>query len=129
MVIELREPGRGPNRRSGGRGGGLLCPVCRVDLAMSEKQGVEIDYCPDCRGVWLDRGELEKLIARGMAEEQAWESRSRRPEPPAEPRRERDYDGRDHRSDDYDRGKHGGRGKHGKRGRKSWLETVFDVLD
>ena len=36
--------------------GGLLCPACRVDLVMSERSGVEIDYCPKCRGVWLDRG-------------------------------------------------------------------------
>ena len=42
---------------------GLPCPVCRVDLMMSERQGVEIDYCPKCRGVWLDRGELDKIIA------------------------------------------------------------------
>src|SRR5687768_1869815 len=47
-----------------GRGVGLLCPNCRVDLVMSERQGVEIDYCPQCRGVWLDRGELDKIIQR-----------------------------------------------------------------
>ncbi len=42
----------------------MKCPVCKdVTLLMSEKQGVEIDYCPECRGIWLDRGELEKLIA------------------------------------------------------------------
>ena len=41
---------------------GLQCPVCRVDLLMSERQGIEIDYCPQCRGVWLDRGELDKII-------------------------------------------------------------------
>lgn len=43
---------------------GMLCPVCRVGLVMSERQGVEIDYCPSCRGVWLDRGELDKIIER-----------------------------------------------------------------
>lgn len=43
---------------------GLLCPTCRVDLVMSERQGIEIDYCPQCRGVWLDRGELDKIIER-----------------------------------------------------------------
>jgi len=42
--------------------GGLICPACRVDLVMSERQGVEIDYCPKCRGVWLDRGELDKIL-------------------------------------------------------------------
>lgn len=39
------------------------CPVCsNVRLVMSERQGIEIDYCPNCRGVWLDRGELDKII-------------------------------------------------------------------
>lgn len=42
----------------------LLCPHCQVGLAMSERQGIEIDYCPKCRGVWLDRGELDKIIER-----------------------------------------------------------------
>ena len=45
--------------RSGTPAAGLICPACRVDLVMSERQGVEIDYCPRCRGVWLDRGELD----------------------------------------------------------------------
>ena len=43
----------------------MKCPVCKdVDLVMSERQGVEIDYCPSCRGVWLDRGELDKIIEK-----------------------------------------------------------------
>ena len=43
----------------------MKCPVCTTEnLIMSEKQGVEIDYCPSCRGVWLDRGELDKIIER-----------------------------------------------------------------
>ena len=43
----------------------MKCPVCKdVNLLMSEKKGVEIDYCPECRGIWLDRGELEKLIEK-----------------------------------------------------------------
>lgn len=43
----------------------MQCPVCSgVDLVMSERNGVEIDYCPKCRGVWLDRGELDKIIER-----------------------------------------------------------------
>ena len=46
----------------------MPCPVCAVPLAMSERQGVEIDYCPQCRGVWLDRGELDKIIARSGQE-------------------------------------------------------------
>ena len=43
---------------------GMPCPRCRVDLVMTERMGVEIDYCPKCRGVWLDRGELDKIIER-----------------------------------------------------------------
>lgn len=43
----------------------MKCPVCNVDLKMTDRQGVEIDYCPQCRGVWLDRGELDKIIERG----------------------------------------------------------------
>lgn len=43
----------------------MKCPVCKdKDLVMSDRQGIEIDYCPDCRGVWLDRGELDKIIER-----------------------------------------------------------------
>ncbi|MCX6159902.1 MAG: zf-TFIIB domain-containing protein [Ignavibacteriae bacterium] len=41
----------------------MKCPVCNnINLLMSDKNGVEIDYCPECRGIWLDRGELEKII-------------------------------------------------------------------
>jgi uncharacterized protein len=40
------------------------CPIDGTQLMMSERQGIEIDYCPKCRGVWLDRGELDKLIER-----------------------------------------------------------------
>ena len=50
---------------------GMMCPHCRVNLVMSERQRVEIDYCPKCRGVWLDRGELDTIIERAMAEAKA----------------------------------------------------------
>lgn len=43
----------------------MKCPVCKdVTLLMSEKKGIEIDYCPECRGIWLDKGELEKLTQK-----------------------------------------------------------------
>ena len=42
----------------------MQCPVDGSTLLLSERQGVEIDYCPQCRGVWLDRGELDKLLQR-----------------------------------------------------------------
>lgn len=45
----------------------MPCPVCQVPLAMSDRQGIEIDYCPQCRGIWLDRGELDKIIERSAA--------------------------------------------------------------
>ena len=49
----------------------MKCPVCKdKDLVMSERSGIEIDYCPECRGVWLDRGELDKIIERNMASQQ-----------------------------------------------------------
>ncbi len=45
----------------------MQCPVCKtVSLTMAERQGIEIDYCPQCRGVWLDRGELDKIIERSV---------------------------------------------------------------
>ncbi len=42
----------------------MICPNCSTTLLMSDKKGVEIDYCPSCRGIWLDKGELEKIIER-----------------------------------------------------------------
>lgn len=42
----------------------MRCPNCEATLVMADRQGVEIDYCPNCRGVWLDRGELDKIIER-----------------------------------------------------------------
>ena len=46
----------------------MKCPVCKeTSLVIAERQGIEIDYCPECRGVWLDRGELDKIIDRATA--------------------------------------------------------------
>ena len=45
----------------------MKCPNCNETLSMTERQGVEIDYCPSCRGVWLDRGELDKIIEKSVA--------------------------------------------------------------
>ena len=57
----------------------MKCPVCPdATLLMSERQGVEIDYCPTCRGVWLDRGELDKLIQLSASQQVQTEA-SRRP--------------------------------------------------
>ena len=86
----------------------MLCPVCHVGLAMTDRQGVEIDYCPQCRGVWLDRGELDKIIERS--------SRDAAPAPftQAQPSFRPD---RDYRDD--------GRGYPKKR-KRSFLEELFD---
>lgn len=46
----------------------MKCPACpETTLIMSDRQGIEIDYCPECRGVWLDRGELDKLIEKSTS--------------------------------------------------------------
>ncbi|HEY1126070.1 MAG TPA: zf-TFIIB domain-containing protein [Sphingobium sp.] len=82
----------------------MPCPVCNVPLVMSDRQGVEIDYCPQCRGVWLDRGELDKIIERS----------SREASPPSPPQQ----------SYRPDRAQHHGHG-YPKR-RKSFLEELFD---
>ncbi len=47
----------------------MKCPNCDVSLVLADRQGIEIDYCPQCRGVWLDRGELDKIIERSAASE------------------------------------------------------------
>jgi Zn-finger nucleic acid-binding protein len=96
----------------------MKCPVCPdVTLAMSNRQGIEIDYCPNCRGVWLDRGELDKIIERSAAEQP---SPSTSPAAAAMPPREqRPYDDDD---DDYryrDQGYH-------KRRRRGLLGDLFD---
>ena len=45
----------------------MKCPNCNETLIMADRQGIEIDYCPKCRGVWLDRGELDKIVERSAA--------------------------------------------------------------
>lgn len=48
----------------------MKCPICKdVNLVMADRQGIEIDYCPECRGVWLDRGELDKIIERATPQQ------------------------------------------------------------
>lgn len=116
-------------------GNGLLCPVCRVDLVMSERQNVEIDYCPKCRGVWLDRGELDKIIEKTSAQESglpasssASEQNARNaPGPWAQGERRHASDDRSgHREDEHrDRGRHGGHGDRDGHGR-GFLGRLFD---
>ncbi|MGR3511161.1 MAG: TFIIB-type zinc ribbon-containing protein [Paracoccaceae bacterium] len=47
----------------------MQCPIDGTPLVMTDRQGVEIDYCPQCRGVWLDRGELDKIIERSIPQQ------------------------------------------------------------
>ena len=58
----------------------MKCPVDSATLLMSDRQGVEIDYCPECRGVWLDRGELDKLVQRADDDSNDRAPRGRREE-------------------------------------------------
>ena len=96
----------------------MLCPVCKVGLAMSDRQGIEIDICPQCRGIWLDRGELDKLIERSGAV--AVPSQVQ-----ADPRHIRQPWGGDRYADDRYHGGAHTRQHEGKR-RKSWLQEIFD---
>lgn len=105
----------------------MSCPVCRVPLAMSDRQGIEIDYCPQCRGVWLDRGELDKIIERS-----AVQAAPQAPPPPAAPAAPQASPwGQPNRDPSY--GSHGqsgyghsGYGQKPYKKRKSWLEDIFD---
>lgn len=96
----------------------MKCPVCPDStLLMSDRQGVEIDYCPACRGVWLDRGELDKLMQLGARHDAAY-AQSAPPSNPSgygrmPPPRRPDFD-----DSDFGKG-------HGHR-RKSWLSDIFD---
>ncbi len=75
----------------------MNCPVCKeTALVMSERQGIEIDYCPQCRGVWLDRGELDKIVERAAPASVTPESRPSQPQ-------DRDWKGQRERRDDDDR--------------------------
>ena len=108
----------------------MQCPVCRVPLAMSDRQGIEIDYCPQCRGVWLDRGELDKIIERSAPQAAAPSPSPQAPQPSAPLHQagggQNPWDMRG-----YDHGGYGHGGGQGYRGKpykksKSWLEEIFD---
>ncbi len=85
----------------------MNCPLCNVTLQIAERQGVEIDFCPQCRGVWLDRGGLDKIIDRANRE---IDEGYRRYE-----KREDDHDRHHDHDDKY---------RHHKR--KSFLHDLFD---
>ncbi len=86
----------------------MKCPICTsTDLVMSERQGVEIDYCPQCRGIWLDRGELDKIIDKAISSDKG--------SPFHQPSTQEHKDRKLHDSRDY----HNYRKKH-------WLTELFD---
>jgi Zn-finger nucleic acid-binding protein len=90
----------------------MKCPQCtETDLVMTDRQGVEIDYCPKCRGVWLDRGELDKIIERSAIAPASQAAPGYRNEPQR-------YSKHDDHHDE-----HGNYGQHRK---KSWLSEMFD---
>mgnify|MGYP003576235991 FL=1 len=89
----------------------MLCPVDRTPLVMSERQNIEIDYCPTCRGVWLDRGELDKIIERSASD-----APRAQPAPPPQPM--------GHAPQPFGHGH--SYGYHHKKRRKSFLEELFD---
>ena len=103
----------------------MQCPVCDVTLSISSREGVEIDFCPQCRGVWLDRGELDKVIERAGAVMSAAP-----PPPPTEPRRDR-YEDRDRDDDRYDRGRerYDDDRHRGPRKKKKGIDFLEDLFD
>lgn len=88
----------------------MQCPIDGENLVMSERSGVEIDYCPKCRGVWLDRGELDKILERAGGEAARVV--------PAAPRRSDDDDRRYSSDDDHRYGK--------RKKREGFLGELFD---
>ena len=95
----------------------MNCPTCNVSLTMAERSGIEIDYCPKCRGVWLDRGELDKIIERAGGA-----ANSNTPNTQA-PMSER---GRNH-DDDDDRGRFN-RNMNGNQQRENPIMELFDFF-
>ena len=95
----------------------MLCPTDQTPLVMSERQGIEIDYCPTCRGVWLDRGELDKIIERSSAAAAPPPQAAQpAPQPSADPwRNQGGHQGYGH-----------GHGHGYPKRRKSFLEELFD---
>ena len=113
----------------------MKCPNDGVELRMADRQGVEIDYCPECRGVWLDRGELDKIIDRVQQAlaQSASPAQGYQPPPQAQPT----YVGeepRGSRDGDYERRKHPHYGSYPdhddyrprKKKRGGFLDELFD---
>ncbi len=104
----------------------MKCPTDNATLVMSERSGIEIDYCPECRGVWLDRGELDKILDRATADVPAAHApqqyeRPRHDEPPRYDAPRRDEPSRyDDRRGSYDQQ------PYRKKKKEHWLSEIFD---
>lgn len=107
----------------------MKCPVCNLELQMAVRSGIEIDYCPNCRGVWLDRGELDKIIERHILEMQG----GARPTPYAPETAPPPYRPEPQRSapryEDDDDYYYDDRHKRKRRKKRDWLEDLFDIFD
>ncbi|MDR6970377.1 zf-TFIIB domain-containing protein [Leifsonia shinshuensis] len=101
----------------------MKCPTDNATLVMSERHGIEIDYCPECRGVWLDRGELDKIIDRAGTPPTAAAQ-------PAQAYDDARYRERDHREAQYGRPQYDEAPPYGqrpyKKKRENWLSELFD---
>jgi len=98
----------------------MQCPTDGSTLTMSERSGIEIDYCPTCRGVWLDRGELDKIIERSLGQAPAPAA----PQAPAPQYQQPHYQDR---NNDRDRDSYGSSGQpYRKKRKESWLSELFD---
>ena len=110
----------------------MNCPTDGTELRMSDRQGIEIDYCPTCRGVWLDRGELDKIIERTalVMEGAPPDDPYRAASPPArsDDRRVDDsYRPRHDDDDDYRYGSQSAYGTRKKKSRRSFLGDLFEI--
>ncbi len=98
----------------------MKCPVDNATLLITDRSGIEIDYCPECRGVWLDRGELDKLVQGSASrDEQRYDSRDDRHH-----EQRRSYDD-DRDRDNHDRRDSHSGGNHHKK-KESFLGDIFD---
>lgn len=109
----------------------MLCPICKVPLTMSDRQGIEIDYCPQCRGVWLDRGELDKIVERSIdsAPKPAAQSASAPTQapPPQQGYAQPQYGQPGYGQPGYGQPGYGhSHGHYGYKKKKHWLEEIFD---
>lgn len=103
----------------------MQCPVCDAKLRSVEKHGVEADICPDCKGIWLDRGELEKIMQGVSDDVPVQRGSDRRDDVPRA--REDEYRG-EHRDDRHDEAHgHGkGSGSQGQKRKGSWLSDIME---